>query len=226
MLKALALLAAAGSAAAEAPCPGCPPHPGLSAGRRAAFKGHGPHLASELQPAAGAQARRERPTAQWHTQVLDHFGTPPEAAPVTWKQRYYVNDTLWGGPGFPVFLYIGGEGAESGGAISGELFMSHLAEKHQALMVDVEHRFYGEARAAPPSQPPRSDGSPHPWLGWVSSGESHPTDDMADNTLRYLTSQQGLEDLSTFVGWFSESYGDQPGTGSSKWVCFGGSYPG
>ena len=64
-----------------------------------------------------------------------------------WSQRYYVNDTLWGGPGFPVFLYIGGEGPESGRAISGELFLSRLAEDHQALLVDVEHRFYGQVRS-------------------------------------------------------------------------------
>eukprot|EP01052_Picozoa_sp_SAG31_P017289 SAG31_NODE_1177_length_9532_cov_6.655465_4_plen_222_part_00 len=80
-----------------------------------------------------------------------------------------VNDTLWGGPGFPIFLYIGGEGPESGGAVSGELFISRLAEEHQALLVDLEHRFYGE---------------------------SHPTADMSDDNLKYLTSLQALEDLS------------------------------
>ena len=86
------------------------------------------------------------PQALWFDeQIVDHF--VPATQRSHWPQRYYVNDTLWGGPGFPVFLYIGGEGPESGRAISGELFLSRLAEDHQALLVDVEHRFYGQVRS-------------------------------------------------------------------------------
>ena len=168
---------------------------GLSAARRAAFRGHGP--SSAPAPPAPPHHEKPPPPAQWFTgAVLDHF--VPAAQRTSWSQRYYVNDTLWGGPGFPVFLYIGGEGAESGRAIGGEMFLSHLAEQHQALMVDVEHRFYGE---------------------------SHPTADMGDESIGLLSSQQALADLAHFVSWFSSSFDDE-GTGDSPWICFGGSYPG
>ena len=43
--------------------------------------------------------------------VLDHgagVGTPPQY----WKQRFYVDDTFWGGDDYPIFLYIGGEGPQ------------------------------------------------------------------------------------------------------------------
>lgn len=168
-------------------CQGCW---GLSASRRMGFTGHGVRLPTS------SPSHRPHAEAQWYTQALDHFSAHPEAASTTWKQRFCaltnrdifcaqnsdshitrwrlfwkldVNDTLWGGPGFPIFLYIGGEGPESGGAVSGELFISRLAEEHQALLVDLEHRFYGE---------------------------SHPTADMSDDNLKYLTSLQALEDLS------------------------------
>jgi|EP01049_Picozoa_sp_SAG25_P012902 serine protease 16 len=169
---------------------------GLSFERRANFVGHHRPLLASTPPGAAVDTKQSTQPLWFDGAVLDHFA--PAAERTTWSQRYYVNDTLWGGPGFPVLLYIGGEGAESGRAISGELFISHLAEKHQALLVDVEHRFYGE---------------------------SHPTPAMDDASMRYLSSQQALADLSHFVEWFSRSYGSD-GTGDSPWVCFGGSYPG
>lgn len=33
-------------------------------------------------------------------------------APEEWSQRYYVDTTFWGGEGYPIFLYIGGEGPQ------------------------------------------------------------------------------------------------------------------
>ena len=42
--------------------------------------------------------------------VIDNFA--PISLQQVWigkGQRYWMNDELWGGPGFPVFVYIGGE---------------------------------------------------------------------------------------------------------------------
>ena len=52
--------------------------------------------------------------------------------------------------------------------------MATLAEKHGALMVAVEHRFYGE---------------------------SQPTADMSTDNLRFLTSEQGLADLAKVTAY-------------------------
>eukprot|EP01038_Epipyxis_sp_PR26KG_P004529 gene4529-6394_t len=87
-------------------------------------------------------------------------------------QRYWINKELWGGVGFPVFVFIGGEGAESCTRLSNKMYMYQLAQEHQALLVDIEHRFYGE---------------------------SYPTTDMSTENLKYLSSSQALADLSRLI---------------------------
>ncbi|CAN0185478.1 unnamed protein product, partial [Laminaria digitata] len=64
------------------------------------------------------------------------------------------------------------------------------------LLVAVEHRYYGK---------------------------SNPGDDWATDSLRWLSSQQALADLSSFHGYLSDKEGL---TGAEKWVAWGGSYPG
>ena len=53
-------------------------------------------------------------------------------------------------------------------------------------------------------------------------GESHPTPDMSTKNLVYLSSEQALADLANFV----MSMNEQHNLTDSKWVTFGGSYPG
>jgi len=92
-------------------------------------------------------------------------------------QRYYVNDQFWGGNGYPIFLYIGGEGPETGRSLTDRLYMYSLAQEHQALMVDLEHRYYGK---------------------------SYPTENMNNTNIQYLSSFQALADLARFVENFTE----------------------
>ncbi|XP_034557451.1 thymus-specific serine protease [Notolabrus celidotus] len=53
-------------------------------------------------------------------------------------------------------------------------------------------------------------------------GKSHPTDDLSTDNLRYLSSRQALADLAHFRTVMAENRG----LADSKWVAFGGSYPG
>lgn len=144
--------------------------------------------------------------------IVDHFAHNVANKPEHWKQRFYYQDQFWGGEGFPVFLYIGGEGPQ--GAASEKLFMWELAEEKQALMISLEHRFYGE---------------------------SYPTSDMSVDNLTFLTSEQALADLARFIEYISSltdssskrelANSDPPlsikaSLANSKWVSFGGSYPG
>jgi thymus-specific serine protease len=75
-------------------------------------------------------------------------------------------------------------------------WMIVLAERHGALIVAVEHRFYGE---------------------------SYPTDDLTTESLSYLSSRQALEDLATIHEHIMQQFGL---TTSNQWISFGGSYPG
>lgn len=163
-----------------------------------------------LLKAQGVEATSNSTTYFYNNQVLDHFDSSVVASPSPkWSQRYYVDSTFWGGEGFPVFLYIGGEGPQS--APSSRLLMYTLAEEHQALMLALEHRYYGE---------------------------SFPVPDMTNENMIYLTSTQALADLARFVSYvkaFDPSVPDADSSpsldlpaspASSKFVTFGGSYPG
>lgn len=58
-------------------------------------------------------------------------------------QRYWVRDDFFK-KGGPVFLYIGGEESLNGSIVmSSNMTWEALARKHSALMLALEHRYYG-----------------------------------------------------------------------------------
>lgn len=135
------------------------------------------------------------PSAQWFTQILDHF-SPTDSR--TWPQRFYTNENHFkrgaNETGDVVFLYIGGEGEVNATTIIDGQWINY-AKKYQALCFMLEHRFYGQ---------------------------SHPTPDMSTKNLQYLSSEQALADLATFITAMNQKYG----LNNPKWIAFGGSYPG
>ena len=112
----------------------------------------------------------------YHEQTLNHFTDNQDRVQRLWSQRYYEDKTLWGGNGFPIFLSLGGEGPAYGapGGLQRE-----LALQHQAALITLEHRFYGESR---------------------------PTDDMSSEALRHLSAEEALADAARFIQWWSESH--------------------
>ncbi|KNC46087.1 prolylcarboxypeptidase [Thecamonas trahens ATCC 50062] len=118
----------------------------------------------------------------------------------TYAQRYYVNDTFFDGTG-PVFLCMGGETPlYDAVAITGSyhcgFMVEVLARNHSALILALEHRFYGA---------------------------SMPRPDLSVDSLKLLTTPQALADMASFVKYASTKFGL---TSANKWVTFGGSYPG
>ena len=102
-----------------------------------------------------------------------------------------------------IFLMIGGEGtAEEKWVCNPKYTYMELAAKYNALVVQLEHRFFGW------SYPKKTKAG----LG-----------DMSTDALALLTSQQALEDLAKFVREWT--YNNAKWT-NPKWVVFGGSYPG
>lgn len=135
----------------------------------------------------------------YFSQKLDHFDRSNLA---TFEQRYFINTTYWKGPesGAPVFLCVGGEGPP----LTYKVLvasdhcndMVELAPKHGALLVALEHRYYGL---------------------------STPNDDYSNENLRFLSSEQALVDIAGFHDLISSQF---QLSGANKWVSFGGSYPG
>lgn len=129
--------------------------------------------------------------------VIDNFA--PIEDQRNWEgegQRYWLNKQFWGGEDFPVFVYIGGEGEESCSRLTNRMYAYDLAQQHQALLVNVEHRYYGQ---------------------------SYPTATMStENLKKYLSSAQALADLARIIGAIKKDLG----TEKSQVVTIGGSYPG
>ncbi|ALC43759.1 CG9953 [Drosophila busckii] len=129
----------------------------------------------------------------WFEQRLDHFKAENTH---TWQQRYFVNDEHYRNDSqAPVFLMIGGEGEASKKWMREGAWL-HYAEHFGALMIQLEHRYYGK---------------------------SHPTSDLSTSNLAYLSSEQALADLANFVSAMKVKYNLAE---TQKWIAFGGSYPG
>lgn len=141
----------------------------------------------------------DSPFSYYFTQTLDHFD---RANTATFQQRYFLNTTYWRGAGSkaPVFLCVGGEGPPLDWLVLVSSVhcndMVELAPKHGALLVALEHRYYGP---------------------------STPNHDYSTENLVYLNSEQALEDIASFHSLISEKF---ELTADNKWVTFGGSYPG
>lgn len=134
-------------------------------------------------------------TQLWLDQVLDHYDY---TSPTTWKQRYYVVDTFFNKSSGPVILYICGEGT-CGGVSKGIGSIILLAQKYQALILTLEHRFYGKS---------------------MPFGE----DSLKINNLKYLNSEQALKDLAFFIMKVEKD--NLHGVNGNPWISVGGSYPG
>ncbi|XVE79345.1 hypothetical protein DITRI_Ditri14bG0050800 [Diplodiscus trichospermus] len=82
----------------------------------------------------------------FYKQTLDHFNYKPESF-TTFPQRYAVNSKYWGGPNStisPILVYFGAQEA-----LDYDLFrigfLIDNAPRFKALLVYIEHRFYGKS---------------------------------------------------------------------------------
>ncbi|XP_027135967.1 thymus-specific serine protease [Larimichthys crocea] len=125
-------------------------------------------------------------------QQLDHFNRQDVN---TFPQRFFVNEAFWQSPDGPVFLFIGGEGP----IFDFDVLAGHhvdMAEEHGALLLALEHRFYGDS----------------------INPDGLKTENLAD-----LSSQQALVDLAVFHQYISQSFNLSH---RNTWLSFGGSYSG
>jgi pimeloyl-ACP methyl ester carboxylesterase len=132
----------------------------------------------------------------WFQQKLDHFNPQDQRL---WPQKYFVNSTFYKSGG-PVFFLLGGEGPLSPSSTSGSHFiLTQYAQQYNALIVAVEHRFYGD---------------------------SIPFNDSSTPNLRYLTTLQALADFANFRSSLPSQPSMQFLPSNATWIVFGGSYSG
>lgn len=81
--------------------------------------------------------------AWYEDQLVDHFNASNQGK---WKQRYYINFeqfNLTRNPHSPVFFKFGGEG-EMHPNFNDQIALNY-SRKYGALVVDLEHRYYGKS---------------------------------------------------------------------------------
>ncbi|KAJ1753498.1 hypothetical protein LPJ79_000357 [Coemansia sp. RSA 1821] len=135
-------------------------------------------------------------TQYWFTQPIDHFGNNNG----TWQQQYLVNATFYK-PGGPIFISTPGETPLSTRYVDAT-YPSQLAQQMNALVISVEHRFFGS---------------------------SNPMPDLSGESLQVLTIDNVLEDFAQFLTAARSNPDDVfpvPVSKNAKVIFFGGSYSG
>ncbi|CAG2182098.1 unnamed protein product, partial [Oppiella nova] len=89
----------------------------------------------------------------------------------TFDQVYFTNDAHYKAGG-PVFFLFGGEGAASSVRLSSMTNIGDNAKTYGALLVELEHRFYGK---------------------------SQPFAELTVDNLKHLNSEQALKDADEFI---------------------------
>ncbi|XP_057954430.1 uncharacterized protein LOC131148611 [Malania oleifera] len=159
---------------------------------------------SVIQPerfSLAAENKDELYEAKYFTQTLDHFNFNPQSYQ-TFQQRYLISHKHWGGAAnnSPIFVYMGNEGdiewfAQNTG------FMFETAPHFRALLVFIEHRYYGKS---------------------TPFGGNKDVAYRNASTLGYLSSTQALADYATLI---IDLKNNLTATDSPVFV-FGGSYGG
>nr|DAD27633.1 TPA_asm: hypothetical protein HUJ06_029101 [Nelumbo nucifera] len=94
---------------------------------------------------AGTPSPKADYNVYYYNQTLDHFNYRPESY-TTFQQKYVINSNYWGGANSsaPIFVYLGDESAIDDD-IRTTGFLSENAPKFNALIVFIEHRYYGKS---------------------------------------------------------------------------------
>ena len=149
-------------------------------------------------------ASKARPPQYFDTQLVDH---DHDSDGLFWSQRYYSFGDHFRGPGFPIFLVMGGEGnIEPSTGIFYPFVTDHLAKEFGGFVLEAEHRFYGVS------------------LPLYDFREQSP-----DPRIKLLTPRQTLQDSMRLVRYTQAKLGcsfDRKSPNYCPVITVGGSYPG
>ncbi|XP_030451483.1 uncharacterized protein LOC115673448 [Syzygium oleosum] len=138
----------------------------------------------------------------FYNQTLDHFNYRPESYTL-FKQRYVINFKYWDGANTstPIFVYLGAELPIDDDMGDGRGFLTDNAAQFRALLVYIEHRFYGESI---------------PYGLTLDKALNDP------NTRGYFSSAQALADYAEIIVYLKQKLNAK----HSPVIVIGGSYGG
>jgi Serine carboxypeptidase S28 len=77
----------------------------------------------------------------FHHQYINHHVDPKDTG--TFVQRFYEKTEFFGGPGYPIFIILGGEDPLEG--LLYPFIYNHLAKTYSGYTAALEHRFFGKS---------------------------------------------------------------------------------
>ena len=171
------------------------------------------------------------PAHYYPHQLVDHLSSDREESPYhgqQWSQRYYVSSDHFLGPGHPIFLIFGGEGAiEPKSGIYYPVVSNQLAKKFGAFVLQPEHRFYGFSQPILKDEYDSYNQVPVSAKRTLRSSSSSPK---ADPRVELFTAEQALMDAIRLVKHIAqEKLKCSPNRSSPDYcpvITVGGSYPG
>ena len=149
----------------------------------------------------GRTHRNPEDIALSFSQRVDHLDSSNAD---TFQQRYYKKSKYFQGPGHPIILVVGGEGALDDGMFY-PFVDTFLAERWGALVLHPEHRFYGQSQPVDPSVVTHHD------------------------LKKYHTARQAMTDMLVIVKEYQKHLGCSMDKTSKRYcpsMSVGGSYPG
>ncbi|KAF9597311.1 hypothetical protein IFM89_017095 [Coptis chinensis] len=147
-----------------------------------------------------ARASKGRLKTFYYAQTLDHFNYRPDSY-TTFQQRYMMNSKHWAGANTssPILVYFGAE-APIDNDVENVGFLNSYAPELNALIVFIEHRYYGKS------------------MPFGSFEEAYSN----TSTLGYFNSAQALADYAEVLVSLKKNLSAE----SSPVIVIGGSYGG
>jgi hypothetical protein len=139
-------------------------------------------------------------TPLWYKQqTVNHLNHPHDKR--TFAQKYFENDSYFGGPGSPIFVVLGGEDPMTDLIIP--FVYINMAQTYKAATIGIEHRYFGD---------------------------SYPVKHYTNEDLQQLlTPRQATEDFVQLIQWYRQSKNcnlDKDSLDYCPVITVGGSYPG
>lgn len=96
-----------------------------------------------IEDGPGSKGICDDPVHWYDDQLIDHFNNDGSNKN-KWTQKYFINDDYFQGPGYPIFMIMGGE--DEANCLFYPFVTHTLARIFGGMTLEAEHRFYGKSQ--------------------------------------------------------------------------------
>ena len=96
-----------------------------------------------IEDGPGSKGICDDPVHWYDDQLIDHSSND-RSNKNKWTQKYFINDDYFQGPGYPIFMIMGGE--DEANCLFYPFVTHTLARIFGGMTLEAEHRFYGKSQ--------------------------------------------------------------------------------